>query len=56
MLIISYLKDGQYYSHPTRFTDLPSALGAAHELVRDRVADWTRVVKVTESKKASKAR
>jgi len=41
---VVYTKDGKVHTHPDRFDNLNDALAAAHELTRDWVADFTRVV------------
>jgi predicted transcriptional regulator len=41
--VIEYIKDGKKHVHRDIFERRQDALGAAHELVRDFVADFTRV-------------
>lgn len=41
--VIEYVKDGKRHVHRDIFTDRVDALKAAHELVHDFVADFTRV-------------
>lgn len=45
MFKVVYVKDGKVFIHPTKFESQFGALSCGHEMTRDYVADFFKVVR-----------